>query len=142
MLFKSHNAKFKLLRDMISADAQELDHFHISEDKIGKYTQSEKGWSKKYGEYVPFSVVTGTYNLNNKRHQDYVNILQSIGASAVNYYNGNVSITVFSAGFVFGGCSSDIIFQPTKINLEQPSWSKTYFKVYFDQNWGGETKCS
>ncbi len=140
--FNEHHRSFDKLRSMIISDSHDLDYFQIREGKIGEYDLTEKGWSKDYGHYVPFSVVTGTYRLTSSRYDEYVQLLKSTKATAVDYYNGNVAISIFSAGFVFGGCISEIIYQPDKISLSRPSWATTYYQAYFDENWGAQTKCN
>ncbi|MFT2089558.1 hypothetical protein [Paraglaciecola sp. 2405UD69-4] len=140
--YNKYQSSFEKLKKMIINDSRDLDNFQIREGKIGEYDLTEKGWSKEYGHYVPFSIVTGSYLLTNARYDNYVSLLKLTKASAVHYHGGNVSITIFSAGFVFGGCSSKIVYQPETVSLSRPSWATTYYQAYFNKNWGGNTQCN
>ncbi|TPV55709.1 hypothetical protein FJ444_16445 [Aestuariibacter sp. GS-14] len=140
--FNQNQSGLEKLKEMIAIDSREHDYFEIRDGRIGKYELTEKGWSKSYGQYVPFSVVSGTYLLTSSRYDEYIQLFKTTKTTAVEYYTGNVSITIFSAGFVFGGCSSEIIFHPEKLNLSRPSWATTYHQVYFNDNWGGITQCN
>ena len=141
-VFNANTTAFYLLKDMIIADSADGTPFQIGEGRIGRYSLSDKGWSKTYGQYVPFSVVTGTYNLTAGRYEQYLSLLRKAQATIVSTYQGRVFFTVLANGFVFGGCISEVIYHPAAVSFSKPSWALHYESVKFNENWGAETRCN
>lgn len=140
--FSDHEQHYKTLREMITSDAHELQIFAVADDRLGKYRLDDDGWAKQYGSYVPLEVILAEYSLTQSRYNEYLDLLSAAGASVVVRYNGSVSISISSSGFVFGGCLSQIQYDPDKIELEKPSWAQVYYQAKFSDNWGAETKCN
>ncbi|MGR6874057.1 hypothetical protein ACU6U9_17500 [Pseudomonas sp. HK3] len=137
-----HGQQYRLLREMITEDVKALQKFEVGEDRLGEYQLYDDGWAKRYDNYVPLEAILSEYSLTQSRHQEYLNLLSSAGASAIERYNGNVSIAISALGFVFGGCLSQIHYSPHKLELEKSSWAQVYHQAKFNDNWGGETKCN
>ncbi|MBU6953515.1 hypothetical protein [Hahella sp. HN01] len=140
--FSGHEQSFKLLIDMITADASSLQKFEIGNDRVGEYRLYDEGWEKQYGNYVPLEVVLAEYSLTKARHQEYLKLLSNTNASKIERYNGSVSVVISTSGFLFGGCISLIRYDPKKLELTKPSWAQVYYQAKFNDNWGGETKCN
>ncbi|MGQ8367381.1 hypothetical protein [Glaciecola sp. 1036] len=140
--YESYSGAYSKLKDMMNTDSKEMAIFEIGIDSIGDYKFDGDGWYKNYKEYVSYDVVLGVYMLSDERIQNYIGLLKETGAQKVEFYRGNVAITVLANGFVFGGCLSQIYFHPVKTELERPSWTTTYYSARFSENWSGETKCN
>jgi hypothetical protein len=141
-VFSEHEPEYKLLIEMVTDDASTLQKFEVGAEILGEYRLYDVGWAKKYGDYVPFENILAEYSITQLRYQKYLNLLTVAGASAVERYNGSVSIAIAASGFVFGGCLSQIHYNPNKLELEKPSWAQVYYQVNYNDNWGAETKCN
>jgi hypothetical protein len=140
--FSTHEQQYKKLREMVTADANELQKFEVGNDRLGEYRLYDDGWAKQYGNYIPLEAILAEYSLTQSRLQEYLSLLSTTGASVVERYKGSVSISISSSGFVFGGCLSQIHYEPNMLTLEKPSWAQVYYQAKFSDNWGGETKCN
>jgi len=141
-VFSKNEQEYKLLTKMITDDASTLQKFEIGDDRLGEYRLYDDGWAKEYGNYVPIDIILAEYALTESRYQEHLNLLSSAGASVIERYNGSVSIAISASGFVFGGCLSQIHFDPLKLELEKPAWAQVYYQAKFNDNWGAETKCN
>ncbi|MBL52272.1 MAG: hypothetical protein CL590_00020 [Alteromonadaceae bacterium] len=139
--FSKHEQQYKKLRDMVTADANELQKFEVGIHRLGDYRLYDDGWAKQYGNYISLEAILAEYSLTQSRLQEYLTLLSATGASVVERHKDSVSISISSSGFVFGGCLSQIHYEPNVLTLEKPSWAQVYYKAKFYDNWGGETKC-
>ena len=140
--FEAHQESYSKMKDMIILDVRSQSYFKVGLDRIGEYSLDETGWYKNYNEYVPYDIVLGIYLLSHERVEEYLRLLKITGAEEVEYYNGNVAITVLANGFLFGGCLSQIYYQPNKVVLDRSSWANVYHSAVFSENWAGETECN
>jgi len=141
LVFTKNTSTFKALKKMIIIDSRSMEIFEVGEDRIGGYSLHENGWAKKYGTFVLLNDVLNEYNISQVRFDKYLSLLSKTGASSVSIYEGRVSFTVLSLGFVFGGCLSTIMSNPLPVALEKPDWAQIFYKVELKDNWFGVTYC-
>lgn len=140
--FSKHEKQYKKLRQMISSDAKVRQKFEVGTERLGEYRLYDDGWAKNYGNFISLDVILAEYSLTQSRLQEYLSLLSATGASVVERYKDSVSFNISSSGFVFGGCLSQINYEPKMLKLEKPSWAVVYYQARFNDNWSGETKCN
>lgn len=140
--YSEHQKSYNQLAKMILEDSKGRQKFEVGDDRIGDYRLYDKGWAKLYGNYVTLDIVLSESAITDKRHSDYIALLNRLGASVVAQYEQHVSITISATGLAIGGCLTQLLHKPSEFSLEKPPWAQVFHKADLGKSWYGITKCN